>query len=504
MGEWIRKFFSDSVSQSGKKKGEDASGPKVPAIGSATATFRKGNRSTRINELEEVVDVGTAVSGFLSSLIDARDLDSLSRVLEEELPSIVPFDIGTLRWSRPDPAPEDQRFQMEDDFPESIDLIAHDSILAGSRDVQMQGPVHCEAGGIWSGHMEGFCRARTTTGEPLMVKMSSGLVVPLSHEKEEIGVLLLFSTREGVLDLLGNEPSLQLVWRGIGSTLGMMVAAMELQEDLQRTRELLNSTDELLVLWREVDQLWEIDCNSNAERFFIRDAMTPEMMEGPFFAPPGKEFERAIEAWRKVLDTGNTTIVELELLSIEGKKVRYLCFFSPYDPDGETVGVRMTGIMSELVQNALPELIGEGAGDAAENVDVASLLEGIVKEHRESDRSREVVFEHGSGACGVMVHPVLGNAVSTILSHSARGSSQGKRISVDLTSDLRGVTITILNYDPSTDANRGRKPFMDEPKANIDLLTACGIVELHGGSVRTEGGDDGGASYRISIPWTRN
>ncbi|MGA1819393.1 MAG: PAS domain-containing protein [Thermoplasmatota archaeon] len=504
MGEWIRKFFSDSVSQSGIKKGEDASGPNVPVVGSSRATFRKGSRSTRNSELEDAVDIRTAISELLSSLIDSRDLGALSRVLEEGLPAIVPYDIGTLRWSRPDPSLEDQRFQMEDDFPESIDLIAKGSILEGSRDVQMQGPVHCEAGGIWSGHMEGVCRARTISGEPLMIRMSSGLVVPLFYDDDEIGVLLLFSTREGVLDLLGNEPSLQMVWKGIGSTLGRMVAAMELHEDLQRTRELLNSTEEILVLWREVDQLWEIDCNSNAERFFLRDAMTPEMMEGPFFAPPGKEFERAMDAWRKVLDTGETSIVELELLSVEGEKVLYLCLLSPYDPDGETVGVRMTGIRSGLVKNVLPELMGGRVGNGTEDVDVASLVEGIVREHREANCSQEVVLEQGTGACGIRVHPVLGRAVSTLLSHSARNSVQGRRLSVGMTSDVRGVTITILNDGGPSDIREDRETGRENLDANFDLVTAYGIVELHGGSIMNGGSDGNGGSFRISLPWTRS
>jgi len=504
MGEWIRKFFSDSVSQSGIKKGEDASEDKLPAVRSSASAFRRGARSTGKDELEDVIDVGTAVSELLSSLIDTKDLGSLSRVLEEKLPRIVPFDIGTLRWSRPDPAPEDPSFEMEDDFPESMDLIAAGSILAGSRDVRMQGPVQCEVGGIWSGHMDGVCRARTSTGEPLVVRMLSGLVMPLFHDEDEIGVLLLFSTREGVLDKLGNEPSLRMIWKGIGSTVGRMVEAVELQEDLQRTKELLNSSNELLILWREVDQLWEIDCNSNAERFFLRDSMMPEMMEGPFFAPPGKEFERAMDAWKKVLDTGETSIIELELLSIDGERDHYLCLFSPYDPDGETVGVRMTGIRSGLVASALPNLFNMHSEGSIEEVDIVSMVECAVREHREANGSDDVVFENGSGACGIRVHPVMKHAVSALLSHSARSTAHGRKISIGMSADVRGVTISISNggrpvvpYGDQGSPMRDRGP-------NNSLLTAYGIVELHGGSILSDNGNEDGTSYIISLPWSRN
>ncbi|MGA1866312.1 MAG: hypothetical protein ACMUFK_02460 [Thermoplasmatota archaeon] len=504
MGEWISRIFSDSVSQAEKKKGEDASNEKntreVPLR--SFQMDRAGSASKGEEELEEVLDRGFIASRLLSALVDVDDIRSLTDILSRELPAIVPFDIGTLRWSDPECRLDGPLFQIEDDFPQSAEFVARGSILEGTRDAQVHSPNRADHLGMWSGKVDGVCRARTATGEPLLVRMHSGLVVPLYSREETVGMIILFSTREGVMDGVADDLSLKMIWDGIGSALRRLLGSIDAQDELQRIRELLNSSDELLVLWKEAGPLWEIDCNSTAERFIRRDQMTPEMMEGPFFAPPGKAWDLAMSAWRNAFEEGETNMVELELQSVDGDKVNYLCIFSPYEREKEVVGVRMTGVRSSFLLRFLSGPRLEETPGLLGRMDLCSLVKEEIGSIRENWSGTEVNMEPSMGSLEINGHPLVRIAFRSLLERAIELSPPGHAVSVRISTNIQGVDISIKNDEiPLRQGHSSNDPG-NGTGALEKLQYAKGIIELHGGSLHEGSENTDGSMFRFILPWS--
>ncbi len=360
MGDWIRKIFSDSLSFPEKKKGEGTS----PTSGSDG----QSNRRTMVvprssNDHVQNRDCCDRKSlGLVVSLMDAKSIHSLIDTLSTDLSRIIPFDFGTLRWNPLDPQNDEWLLDMEDDFPESLDIIANDGVLAGSGSIELHGPVECDEDVIWSGEMDGTCRARTPNGDPMLIKLRSGLVVPLRKEDRNIGILSLFSTKEDGLSRFTRDPASMSIWNALGSVLGNIIEMDNTNSELRRTRELLDSTEDLLVLWKSTGSFWEIECNKQAEKFIDRNDVNPEMMEGPFFAPPGKEWERAMFVWKRAFSEGQTHQIDIELISPSGDQIPYMCTFSPYIVDGEITGVKMTGIETDSIDSAVTSMGSSNKG----------------------------------------------------------------------------------------------------------------------------------------------
>ncbi|MBN1389104.1 MAG: HAMP domain-containing histidine kinase [Candidatus Thermoplasmatota archaeon] len=502
MGEWIRKLFSDSVSQSAKQKGEDASNEQLRATRGSFRIDRSGSTRNGETELEDILDIRSAISGLLSSLLDVEDMPTLTEVLSRELPAIIPFDIGTLRWNSPDSGSEDPLYQVEDDFPESAEFIALGSILEGASDVRVQGPEGFQCDGTWSGHMDGICRARTMAGEPLLVRMHSGLIIPLNSRDGSIGVILLFSTREGAMDGKADDEEMRPIWNGIGSTLRRILGSIDAMDELQRTRELLNSSDELLVLWKEAGNLWEIDCNSRAESFIQKDRITPEMMEGPFFAPPGKEWDRAMSAWRKAFEEGGTDLVELKLVSVKGERIPHLCIFSPYQKDDDVLGVRMTGIPSDFLMRSMAMVRSEEPQVHHERVDLFSLIGEEICSLGEDRYGMEVQMEPPTGPLEISGHPMLRVAFRSLLERARELSLPGHAVSVGISTDIRGIKVSIKCKEIPTreevheDASGGGSGTKEK------IQYARCIIELHGGSLDNGSKGGEGSMFRVMLPWS--
>jgi signal transduction histidine kinase len=251
---------------------------------------------------------------------------------------------------------------LEEEYPESLDFISMGSMFADSERIELEGSIDRTTEEIWCGGMNGICRARTINGDPVMIRLNSGLVVPLVKGERTIGTLSLFTTREGELSTYGNDSSMMSIWKSIGNVLGRIIERDNLRSELMRTRELLDSTEDLLVLWKSSGAFWEIECNSKAERFIIRKDLSPEMMEGPFFAPPGREWERGMFAWKKAFEEGQTYQLDLELETLEGISVPFLCTFSPYMVEEEVSGVKMTGIETDVIDKAVTSMGSSNKG----------------------------------------------------------------------------------------------------------------------------------------------
>jgi signal transduction histidine kinase len=299
---------------------------------------------------------------LLVSMMGLREVSSLIELLSNELPKIIPYEFGNLRWNPFDTQTEDWPGEIEDDFPETIDFIANGGVLSEEGSIEVFSHQECGLGRIWTGGMQGVCRTRTANGDPVLIKIHSGLLVPLSKDDGNIGTLSLFSTKEEGLSRFVDDPLAVSIWKGLGNALGTLIEIENAENELRRTRELLDSTEDLLVLWKSSGSFWEIECNDKAERFMDRDSLSPDMMEGPFFAPPGKEWERAMFAWRRAHNAGQTYQIDLELRSPNGESTPYLCTFSPYILNGEISGVKMTGIETESIDKAVTDMGSSNKG----------------------------------------------------------------------------------------------------------------------------------------------
>jgi signal transduction histidine kinase len=297
------------------------------------------------------------LSKFFSSITCSRNVGEIVGVLSRDLPCIVPFEVGSLRWMQYSTYGEDWGMELvEDEFPESIDFVASGNALTGAMDLRIDG--HMDNGSPCSsgGGSDTICRARTDNGDPVLIKLRSGLIVPLPSADGEVGMLSLFSSKEGVLEGMEKDPFLSSIWSTVGATLARVLDLSAIRNELDRSRELLDSSEDLLVLWKSSNSIWEIECNRKAERFINRPELCPDMMEGPFFAPPGKEWDRAYFAWTRAFEAGETYQLDLELVDPDGRRGSYLCTFSPYLKEEEVQGVKMTGMEIAKLDKAMGNL----------------------------------------------------------------------------------------------------------------------------------------------------
>ncbi|MEA3559293.1 MAG: GAF domain-containing sensor histidine kinase [Candidatus Thermoplasmatota archaeon] len=293
---------------------------------------------------------------LIKKVMDVQSFDELMEILTEHLPVLVPFDMGTLRWKDTDNLDEEWDVDTGEGFLESKDFISRHYVLSGAMELDIQEDLTCEFTDTWNGGMEGTCRARTITGDPVIIRLRSALVIPLYFGSERIGVISLYSSREEAFRELVESESVKVLWKSLGNILGRTLEARDIKGDRDRARALLDSSEDILVLWKRNESVWEIDCNKKADIFINRPNLSPDVMEGPFFAPPGKEWERAMFAWTKALEMGETYQVDLELVDNTGKQRPYLCTFSPYLEGGHTAGVKMTGIEIARIDEAVGQL----------------------------------------------------------------------------------------------------------------------------------------------------
>ncbi|MGA1848298.1 MAG: sensor histidine kinase [Thermoplasmatota archaeon] len=297
------------------------------------------------------------LSRFFSNITASGEISDIADVLSKDLPPIVPFEIGSLRWMQYTSYGEDWGMDLlEDEFPESIDFIATGNALRGAMDLRIDGSIEDGAEGHGGDDMEPVCRARMENGDPVFIKLRSGMMIPLSDGDKEVGVLSLFSSKEGVLEGMDRDALLSHIWTAVGATLARVLKDSGVRSELDRSRELLDSSEDLLILWRSSDSMWEIECNRKAERFINNPDLCPGMMEGPFFAPPGKEWERANFAWTRAFEAGETYQLDLELLDPCGERGSYLCTFSPFLIEGDIQGVKMTGMEIAKLDRAMGNL----------------------------------------------------------------------------------------------------------------------------------------------------
>ncbi|MFW3147265.1 MAG: ATP-binding protein [Thermoplasmatota archaeon] len=309
---------------------------------------------------------GSMYDHFISTAISLSSSTSIEEMLEvfsRRMPLLINYDMGTIRWKGIGDEGDDWDQDPEDDFSESRSFVAESYVLSGAREIDIQGDIECDLSDSPSRGMEAVCRARTQSGDPVIIRLRSALVVPLYDEDERIGVLSLYSSREGAFEDEDSEFPPDDIWKMIGSSLGRILEFEHLRKETSRAEKLLSSTDEIIVVWRRDGTVWEIDCNERAEDFIHRPDITPELMEGPFFAPPGKEWERAMLAWTAALESGESSQLDMELLSRKAERIPYICTFSPLMESGEIIGVRMTGSEVSTMDRSMETVMRSATGN---------------------------------------------------------------------------------------------------------------------------------------------
>lgn len=293
---------------------------------------------------------------IMERIMDSCDMDDLMKVIREDISLHLPYEMGTLKWKVPEDNIDDWGMDPGEEFSESRDFISNNYALTGASELNIEDGIECQFNDPWIGGMDGLCRARTRAGDPVLIRLRSALVIPLHFRNERVGIMLLYSSKEAAFEGVSESNSLKMIWNTLGNMMGFIIEREDHLNESERTRKLLDSTEDLLVLWRRSGSLWEIESNRKADSFINRPELLPEMIEGPFFAPPGKEWERGMFAWTRAFENGEAYQVDLELVDIMGTNKPYLCTFTPYVENEERIGVMMTGIEIARINEAVCKL----------------------------------------------------------------------------------------------------------------------------------------------------
>ena len=198
-------------------------------------------------------------------------------------------------------------------------------------------------------------RGRTEEGRILSFKIGSTLVIPLTNDDDHVGTISLYSARsDGFKD--ADQDLIQDIGNTTGNVLGRMLDVESTNAEIMRQRSLSDSCRDLIVTWRNTGTGWEVDFNGKVEEYISTIDLDPEVLSGPFFVPPGDYLDRANDAWAHTHNTGEETMVNLELQDRRGAGKPILCIFSPLIEEGELLGVRMTGIEVEDLNRTITDL----------------------------------------------------------------------------------------------------------------------------------------------------
>lgn len=300
---------------------------------------------------------------MVRSLSSSSSMDDLLEILSSRLPFVMNYDIGVIRWRGIVDDADDWDQDPEDDFSESRSFVADSYVLSGAREIDIRSGMECDPTDPFAVGMDAVCRARTKSGDPVVIRLRSALVVPLYDRQERIGVLSLYSSREGAFEREDIRFPIDCIWSITGSTLGRILDFEDLKRENDRAEKLLCTTDEIIVVWKREGTFWDIACNDKAEEFIHRPDVTPDMMEGPFFAPPGSEWERAMLAWTAAMENGETSRLDIELLSRRGERIPHICTFSPLMECDKVVGVRMKGSEVSTMESSMETVMRSAIGN---------------------------------------------------------------------------------------------------------------------------------------------
>ncbi len=358
MKEWKEESIRGSLGFQGALSGQNSG--QIPAAGIT------GNLGSVI--FPGLFDIGhtlggEAVSSIYSdagiALLGCDDIDSIRDVLRRTMKGVTDFDVGRLSWRPLDVDLEDTGSEfISEDLPESFDFSMKDRIVVTDDPLCLEGPIiECDDPLYQEGYTGTF-RGKTPNGDPIVLNLRSSLSVPLEYRGERIGQLALFSSSER-RDINQTIGSLEPLWKVLGHSLGRVLEIESLRRERDRSRDLLDGTDDIIVVWRNKDSVWDINCNRKAEEIIDMQGVIPDMLDGPFFIPPGREWERAMNVWSSTFISGDPGQIDLQITDRNGCGRSFICTFRAIreeDPEGPIVGVRMTGVEMETLESGVHQL----------------------------------------------------------------------------------------------------------------------------------------------------
>jgi signal transduction histidine kinase len=299
------------------------------------------------------------VSRFGLDLMGCDEVSDICSLVTDTMRKVMDFDIGRFSW-RPLDMDVDESISdfMEDDLPESFNFSARDNIVVNNDPLCFEGRIPESEGPVQLDCYSGSFRAKTPHGDPIVINLRSALSVPLKYKNEKIGQIMLFSSSEKDRENY-SEDLLGPVWKVLGSSLGKVLEMESLRRERDRSRDLLDGTDDIIVVWRNRDSVWEIDCNRKAEEMMNMKEIMPDMMDGPFFVAPGKEYERAMNTWSSTFESGHSGQIDLQIPDRKGRARPFLCKFRAIrenDDKGPIIGVRMTGVEMDTLDSGVRQL----------------------------------------------------------------------------------------------------------------------------------------------------
>ncbi|OYT45045.1 hypothetical protein B6U90_04160 [Thermoplasmatales archaeon ex4484_6] len=330
---------------------QEASGPKKGDVHPLGLSTRYSSGAAA-----EEIDTHDQWLSLISSITSSGDVDSLCGALRENLGRTVMFDYGSLRWRPLDRNYDESMMEYpEDDMPYQKDFSNISGMVPFEECISFDDEIPRSDGTEYIENCAFQLRLRTETGDPVRLPVRSMIRAPLRYEGQDVGRVLLFSSR-GMGISAGTRAFMDRIWEIAGNQLGQILRLEALEREKERLNDLIDSTDDLIIVWKMRDSIWEIDMNGPAEDIVKHHGLIPEMMEGPFFVQPGAEWERAMVAWRTAFESGEECQMDLDIEDPSGGRSSYLCRFSPIRTGNETSGVRMTGTRMEGLESGIRKL----------------------------------------------------------------------------------------------------------------------------------------------------
>ncbi len=292
---------------------------------------------------------------MIKALATSGDSREICMALSRYLPPLIRFDMGSLRWRSAGTTTERDLYgPHSEELSEIQEFAAGMGIFNSMDDLDLEVPDGSSMynSRIGLGHIH---RGRTEDGRVLSFEIGSTLVIPLTNDDDHVGIISLYSARsDGFKD--ADQDLIQDIGNTTGNVLGRMLEVESTNAEIMRQRSLSDSCRDLIITWRNTGTGWEVDFNGKVEEYISTIDLDPEVLSGPFFVPPGDDLDRANDAWAHTHDTGEETMVNLELQDRRGVGKPILCIFSPLIEEGRLLGVRMTGIEVEDLNRTITDL----------------------------------------------------------------------------------------------------------------------------------------------------
>ena len=145
-------------------------------------------------------------------------------------------------------------------------------------------------------------------------------------------------------------------------------------------------------------------------------------------------------------------------------------------------------------------------------IDACALVREVVEDHRVFAQAREQTLELDCGAEAITISADVSRmrrAIGNLVDNAIKFAPDRSAIVVRANRGPEGFRVSVTDHGPGVDENeresiferfsRGRRS-VTTSGAGLGLSIARSLVELHGGSIRYEDANGGGATFVLSVP----